>query len=179
MSRLAPIDPENFAPEQKQAYEEVLKRFPRLGGPYEAYIRVPDFLHLNKSTGDYLRNNSVPERHRVIVVLTTAHFWQAKFVWGVNVRNSLAKGFDQAIVDAIADESDRLVYRMTAQLLDQKSVSDDLYQTLFDAFGEIRLVDLVATVGFYSSVCLTTLFFGSQPPADAQYPLLKPGQAAE
>lgn len=187
MARLKELNKDDFNEEQAAAYEEIVKRFPRLGGPYLAYIRVPKFLQLNKATGDYLRNNSVDPRLRLIIVLSAAHFWKAEFVWGVNVRNGLKEGFDQATIDAIndsnpgsmSDPADRLVYELTTRLLTDKAINDALYAQLIEEFGEPRLVDMVATVGFYSSVCLTTLCFETMPPADAQFEIRSTGSKAD
>jgi len=58
-------------PEQRKVYEESVARGLPTGGPYTAYIRIPQFMALNREMSNYLRSNSLPGRLRQMIVLHT------------------------------------------------------------------------------------------------------------
>ncbi|HLQ24485.1 MAG TPA: hypothetical protein VK138_01250, partial [Acidiferrobacterales bacterium] len=92
MSRISALTPERMNPEQRKVYEESVARGLPTGGPYTAYIRIPQFMALNREMSNYLRSNSLPGRLRQMIVLRTIKNWGAKFPWVVQVRNSLKEG---------------------------------------------------------------------------------------
>ena len=64
MARIDPLKPEDMNDEQGQAYDEVVARGGRVGGPNGVYIRVPELFKLNQDLGNYLRDNHVNARLR-------------------------------------------------------------------------------------------------------------------
>src|SRR5712692_7803810 len=109
MSRISALTPERMNPEQRKVYEESVARGLPTGGPYTAYIRIPQFMALNREMSNYLRSNSLPGRLRQMIVLRTIKNWGAKFPWVVQVRNSLKEGLEQSIIDAIDKAISRLL----------------------------------------------------------------------
>jgi hypothetical protein len=57
MSRISALTPERMNPEQRKVYEESVARGLPTGGPYTAYIRIPQFMALNREMSNYLRSN--------------------------------------------------------------------------------------------------------------------------
>jgi len=173
MSRLAALKQETLSPEQAKVYAEIEAKGGRLGGPYNAYIRIPGFMRLNQEMGDYLRKNSLSGSLRQLIVLTTVKHWGAKYAWTVNARSAEKEGLSRAIVEAIEkgqepgfkETKERLAWTVARELLNNKVISDATYKEAVDVFGEASLADVVVTTGFYSMVSMTLNAFDIDPPS--------------
>ena len=177
MARLAVIPPERMSPEQHKVYEEsVALGTPdgTSGGPYTAYIRNPKYMRLHRSVAIYLRNNSLPGRLRQMLVLRTVKHWGAKYPWVVQVRASLKEGLEQSIIDAIdkgqtpalTSPQDMAAFEFCRELLETKQVSDATYKRAVELFGEAGVVDIVATIGSFTTTSLTANSFYIAPPKE-------------
>lgn len=177
MPRLAVIPPERMSPEQRKVYDEsVALGTPNgtSGGPYTAYIRNPEYMRLHRSVAIYLRNNSLPGRLRQMLVLRTIKHWGAKYPWAVQVRASLKEGLEQSIIDAIdlgrapalPSPQDMAAFLFCQELLETKQVSDATYKQTVELFGETGVVDIVATIGSFTTTSLTANAFDIAPPKE-------------
>ncbi len=177
MPRLAVIPPERMSPEQRKVYEEsVALGTPNgtSGGPYTAYIRNPEYMRLHRSVAIYLRNNSLPGRLRQMLVLRTIKHWGAKYPWVVQVRASLKEGLEQSIIDAIdkgrapalTSPQDMAAFEFCRELLETKQVSDATYKRAVELFGEAGVVDIVVTIGSFTTTALTANAFDIAPPKE-------------
>jgi 4-carboxymuconolactone decarboxylase len=173
MARLKPIKQQDMTPAQLGAYQAIEAQGGRLGGPYSALIRIPEFMLLHQEMGDNLRRSSIGERLRKIIVLTTVKHWGAKYAWAVNARSAEKEGLERRIIDAIgegrepapADPAERAVYKMAKELLESRQLSEASYGEALALLGEAGLAEAVATAGFYSMVSMTLIAFDVDPPA--------------
>lgn len=177
MSRISVITPEQMKPEQRKVYEEsVAAGTPTgvTGGPYSAYIRIPEYMRLHREVAGYLRRSSLPGRLRQMLVMQTIKHWGAKFPWAVQVRASQREGLEQATIDAIgkgqdpalSSPKDSAAYQFCKELLQNRAVSDATYKQALEQFGEAGLVDIVVTIGSFTTTCLTANAFDLDPPKD-------------
>jgi len=72
----------------------------------------------------------------------------------------------------LSDPGEQAAYDLASELVTTKRVSEDTYAKAEKIFGEEKLVDLVAGVGFFSMVCCTANAFDITPPDDAPARLL-------
>lgn len=173
MARLKPIKPEDRTAAQAKAYQEIEAKGGRLGGPYSALIRIPEFMVLHQEMGDNLRKSSIGERMRKIIVLTTVKHWGAKYAWAVNARSAEKEGMERAIIDAInegrepalAEPKEAMVRKVARELLESRNLGDATYKAAVTLLGEAGLAEAVATTGFYSLVSMTLVAFDVDPPA--------------
>jgi len=181
VARMNPLKREDMNDAQRAAYDEVAARGGRLGGPNGIYVRVPELFELNQEVGDYLRANGVSPRLRQLAVLVAVRHWEAEYPWGVQARASMAKevGIEREIVDAInarrtptfANADDRCVYEVASELVVHGTLSDASFETARAQIGFNRLLDVVATVGFYTAVALVANVFEVDVPKDVPVPL--------
>jgi 4-carboxymuconolactone decarboxylase len=172
MSRISALAPESMTPEQRKVYDESLARGLPTAGPYTAYIRIPQFMAINREMSNYLRNSSLPGRLRQMIVLRTIKQWGAKFPWVVQVRNSLKEGLEQSIIDAIdngqepplTSPRDLAAFQLCKELVETRQVSDKTYQHAVELFGENGVADIVVTTGFFTMVSFTANAFDIDPP---------------
>lgn len=175
MTRIKIIDRAEMNDEQGSLYDTIQKEGGPVGGPYWAYIRNPKLMRLAQDVSNCLRAGPLSDRERQIAILTVIRFWSANYPWAVQVRNSLASGVDQDIVDAInarkdpglTDPREQAAYNVAKELVADHGLSDATYAAAEKAFGVEDLVDLVAVIGQFSMVCCTANAFDITPPDSA------------
>jgi 4-carboxymuconolactone decarboxylase len=181
MARLKSLSREEMNADQAATFDAIVAAGGRLGGPYEAYIRIPPFMRLNQQMGNYLRSNSLLPRLRLIAVLLVVRHWGAGFAWAANAREALKEGLSQDVVDAINRKQipifhglgDEVVFDLVSELLASNSVSEGTYSRAVTELGETTLVDLIVTVGFFNMVCITLVSFNIEAPENSDQTLLE------
>ena len=181
MTRIKVLQRDDMNDEQRAACDAIEASAGRVrGGPYWAYIRNPKFMALHQGMSDYMRGCPLTGRERQIAVLAVVRHWDSHYPWAVQVRASLEAEVDQDIIEAInarklpnlSDPGVQAAYDVASELVANKRVSDDTYARAVKIFGEEKLVDVVAGVGFFSMVCCTANAFDITPPDDAPARLL-------
>ncbi len=159
---------------QGRAYDEVAARGGRLGGPNGIFIRVPELFELNQEMGDYLRANDLDARLRQLAAIIAVRRWNGAYAWGAQARDALKAGISREIVEAVNtretpvldDDDDRAVHDAARELADTGALSDAAFENAIAQLGFNRLLDVVATVGFYTAVSLTVNVFKVEPRPD-------------
>lgn len=170
-ARLGPLKREDMNDEQARAYDEVAARGGRLGGPNGIFIRVPELFALNQAVGNYLRAAHLGPRLRQLAMIVAVRRWNGAYAWGAQARDALKAGISREVVDAVNerrtpaldDADDRAIYAAAVELADTGSLTDAAFEAARAQLGHNRLLDLVATVGFYTGVCLTVNVFEVEP----------------
>lgn len=175
MTRIDILKREDMNEEQGAVYDEAEAIGAPLGGPYWAYIRVPELMRTARQVSDALRAPGLSGRERQIAVLCAIRHWDAEFPWAVQVRGSLKAGLDQDIIDAInagetpelTDPREKAVHDLATELLANHGMSDATYKAAEAALGLEHLVAIVGTVGYFSMVSCTANAFDVTPPEEA------------
>ena len=93
-----------------------------------------------------------PERSEV-VILRAAHRMGSPYEWDHHVSRARALGFDDTRIAALRgmpEGTDGLIARAVDALFDQRRLPPDLEADLAGVIGRPAVIDLIATVGFYS-----------------------------
>ncbi|MEI7532016.1 MAG: carboxymuconolactone decarboxylase family protein [Betaproteobacteria bacterium] len=162
--RIKPIPLDQMTPEQR-AVADTLIASPRkrLSGPFNALLRKPPLADRVRQLGDSIRfENSLPDVLREFAITITAKFWSAKYEWHIHSNLAIDLGIDRSVVEAIGaseevvltDPDQKLVYQFTHELLHTKEVSDETYDKVLKRFGEVTLIDLMATIGYFGFVSI-------------------------
>ena len=179
MTRIPIIDRAEMNAEQARVYDAAKQSTGIVGGPYHAYIRLPKLFEAAQNLRASLASGPLSRREQQIVNLTVARYWNARYPWFAQVRNSLAIGIEQALIDAInarktpqlPDARERTCFVVANEMLSNKGLSDATYQSAEQTMGLEGLVALVAAVGSFSMTCLTAGTFQIDPPAANPTPL--------
>ena len=179
MTRIAIIERANMNEEQARVYDEAKQSSGIVGGPYQAYIRLPKLFEACQRLRECLSSGPLSRREHQIVNLVVARHWNARYPWYAQVRRSLAVGIDQGVIDAInarripslSDARERTCYIVASDLLANRDLGDDAYAAAERTMGLESLVALVAATGSFSMTCLTAATFKIDPPADDPTPL--------
>ena len=89
--------------------------------------------------------------------------WTAEYEYFAHARLARKAGLEDAIIGAIAARKrpafaqahDEIVYDVCHELFETHRLSDGTYRRAVEAFGLPSVVELVATIGYYSLVSLT------------------------
>ncbi len=163
--RFKPLALEEMTPEQRRVAESILSG-PRksLSGPFSAFLYSPETGDRAQKLGEQVRfHNSLPEKLKELAILVVARHWTAQFEWYAHRRLALQARLNAAIIDAIAagrrpdgmDAEETAIYQFAAELIETKEVSDATFQAVADRFGAKGVVDLIATMGYYTLVSMT------------------------
>ncbi len=140
----------------------------KVPSPMIAWIRNPELARRGQKLGELLKFETELEPRLVeLAILVCARHWTAHQVWTSHSRHARDAGMDPGVVAAIAsrqepeftDAREQIVFDFAASLLQQHRVADSLYAKSIAAFGERGTVELVANIGYYCFVALTTNAF--------------------
>jgi 4-carboxymuconolactone decarboxylase len=153
----------------------------RLPPPMVPMLRSPELMARIGGMGDYiLFHNSLNPKIFEQTVLQVARHWTQQFEWRHHYPLALKAGVKQETVDAIGegrrpknlDDDEAAAYDFAAELLANKSVSDATYARFLCRYNEQSLIDLIGTLGFYTSISML-INVDRTPIEDGTAPLLK------
>jgi 4-carboxymuconolactone decarboxylase len=179
MTRIAIIDRDDMDADQARVYDAAKESGGPVGGPFYAYIRLPELFEKAQEFRAAVGAGPLTTRERLIVLMVVARHWDARYPWFAQSRNALAAGIDREVVDAINaravpaldDARERICYEVARELMEKNSLSDASYAGALDVMGEPALISLVAATGQFVMTCCTTNAFEVDPPADQPVPL--------
>jgi 4-carboxymuconolactone decarboxylase len=182
--RFKPLAWDEMTPAQKTMIEHLLSGDRRgVGGPFNILLRSPEMGDLAQQFGASMRfHAALPKPALETVIIVTARFWMAQFEWSAHKRAALQAGVSPAVVDAIANGQRpagmtpdvETAYNFIAELLKTRQVSDPVFLTAKNRFGEKGVVDMIGLSGWYSTVSMA-LNVDRYPVAQAELkPLASP-----
>lgn len=172
-----------MTPEQRRLMQAIVAgpRKQMRGGPFQAFLRSPELGDIVQQFGAHVRFKSVlPDPLKELAILVTARHWTAQYEWQAHRRMGVEAGLDPAVPDAIAEGREpaglsadaRAVYTFAAELLRTGEVSDATFAAIKDRWGERGVVELILTVGYYTTVSMILNVHRHPIAADAK-PLAK------
>jgi 4-carboxymuconolactone decarboxylase len=186
-NRFKPLTWDVMTPEQQAMTRAVLEgKRGSMQGPYNVLLRSPEVGQLAQQFGAQTRfNSSLPLALNELAILLVARDWTAQFVWWAHRRIAEDAGLSTTLIQAIATGQSvpddllpevKTVHRFCSELLRDKKVSDTTYASAVGQLGERGVVDLLATMGYYTLVCMSLNVDGYPLPegAQAELPTLTP-----
>lgn len=178
-NRFQPLTWDVMTPEQQAMTRAVLDgKRGSMQGPYNVLLRSPEVGQLAQQFGAQTRfNSSLPLALNELAILLVAREWTAQFVWWAHRRIAEEAGLSPALIQAIATGESvpdglqpevKAVHQFCSELLRDKKVSDTTYASAVSQFGERGVVDLMATMSYYTLVCMSLNVDGYPLPDGAQ-----------
>jgi 4-carboxymuconolactone decarboxylase len=134
-------------------------------GPYNVLLRSPVVGNLAQQFGAQTRfDSSLPLALNELAILMMARNWTAQFVWWAHRTIAEEAGLPLNLVQCIAQGCEapddlapevRAVFKFCRELIDRRQVSDESYADAVTHFGERGVVDLMATLSYYTLVCMS------------------------
>lgn len=181
--RMPPLPPHQLTQAQRDAVKE-LESGPRgaVVGPFIAALRSPEFMRRLQKLGEYLRfENTLGPRLTELAVLLVARRWTAQFEWVMHAPLAAENGIPPEAIDAIAagrrppglSQDEAVVVDFVSELLRSQRASDEVYERAVSFLGEDGVIDLIGTVGYYSTLAMIMSVARTPLPPD-KMPALKP-----
>jgi len=171
MPRLSPLTESDLTPEQRLVFDAI-QSGPRgnmgLVGPFGVYVRAPRVGYAAQALGAAVRySTSIAENVKEVAICTVGAFYHSKFEFAAHAALAAKAGVNGDVVEALrvgktpefSDDDESLAHRITTCMLRDHRVSDALYQEGVAALGEAGMMELVATIGYYSLVSMTLNMF--------------------
>lgn len=165
MGRLHLPAVEEFTPEQKKVYDDVVSGpRGRMVGPLRAIIHSPELAARWSQVGIFLRyNTSLPPKLNELAVIIAGRYWNSQLEFQVHAQAAAVAGLDPAIIEAIRlgrapermDDAEREIYEFSRLLLQTGNVTDTLHAAVTQRWGEQGCVELTAVIGYYTMVAFT------------------------
>lgn len=169
MTRLAPIELSQMDVAQRSAYDAaLLGRRQYVPAPLKAWLYSPEVALHAQRFGETIRFDlHLAPATTAIAALTTATWWRAGFVQGVQEAKLRTQGVADFVIEAIKAEqvpnlsnpAHAAAYATTRHLLTERAFGDAAYSLALAGLGEQGLVELVAAIGYYTLVSLTAVTF--------------------
>lgn len=174
---MPPLTDDALSEEQREARSRILSG-PRgsLVGPFVPLLRSPELMTRLQLVGEYIRFDSVLDDDLVeLVILCVARAWDQDFEFGYHHPLALQAGLPVEVVDAVARGSRpvggrpevAVVHDLVDELQRTRHVSDATYDAAVALLGEVRVVEAVATAGYYTTLAMTMNAAGTPPPDGA------------
>lgn len=193
-TRFPIIQPADMTAEQKKLFDTIVGG-PRAqnygtdpaghvlrGGPFNAWLRSPEFGLKLQAVGEQIRfHSSIPRKLNELAILITAREWTSQYEWFAHHALAMKAGLDPQIAEAVANgkrpanmkEDEAAVYDFLTQLHHTKKVDDATFNRVKALFGEQGVIDLIGVSGYYVAVSMT-LNVAQVPVPDGKPLPLKP-----
>jgi 4-carboxymuconolactone decarboxylase len=161
--RMPPLARDQMDEAQRAAADELIAG-PRkaVKGPFIPLLRSPLLMQRLQKVGEVLRfDSALPTRLNEFATLIVARAWSQQFEWIVHAQAAAKAGTSAASIAALRegrrptdmDDDEALVHDLVTELLTRHGWADASYARAVARFGERGVVDLVALVGYFATVC--------------------------
>jgi 4-carboxymuconolactone decarboxylase len=178
MSRVDDLSPEELSPQQQRVHAEIAG--PRAGavrGPFAVWLRTPRIADAANRLGNAIRvEGRLDRRLFELAILIVARFWNAQYEWFVHEKDGLAAGLTGDVIDAVrhrrvpsfARADEMLVYDIVNELHQTRTISQASYDRAVTALGLDLFIELITTVGFYTTAAMMINAFDAPVPGNVR-----------
>ncbi len=178
--RLPPLEVDRLDAAQQEALDRITSG-PRgkLLGPFAVLLRTPVLMDRLQGVGAYLRyEKALDPRLFELAVLMVARRWDQDFEWAHHQPLALQVGLPTDVAEAVGedrrpvtdDEDVRVVWEVVDQLHRTGLVDDATYDRALERLGEDGVVEVVVTVGYYTTLALMMNVAGTRPEPGPRLP---------
>jgi len=177
-NRFKPLSYAELTPDQRAYADRELAagRKPETG-PFNIYLRSPEFAELSQPLSNYLRFKApMPRKLKEIATMLTARYWGGQYVWYSHRQQALDAGLSPAFITAMSNgerpanmaSDEATMYDFVTQLLSTRQISDANFNAMKAVVGERGIVETLATIGHFTG--LTMMFLVDRYPVPAGAP---------
>jgi 4-carboxymuconolactone decarboxylase len=168
--RYAEIPLDRMTPEQREGYSYLVDGpRGRLPGPYKVWIHNPKLVHAADPLGRHFTPGaySLTEREREIAVLVLTSHLLSDYPTAAHEKRGAEVGLAGDAIEAIvagrptsfADAREQAVYEVALALTANRIVPLGLYDRAVATLGHVSATDVIALMGYYTSVSYTMNFY--------------------
>ncbi len=175
--RMPPLADDQLTDVQRAAVEAVTSG-PRgkLLACFEPLLRSPEMLTRVQAVGEYIRYQSILDDDLVeLVILCVARHWDQEFEWAIHQPIALEKGLPPEVVQGVGEGRRPAIGRvelaavwdLVSELQERREVSDAVYDVALGLLGEEKLVEVLGTTGYYTTLAMVMNGVRTPPPPGA------------
>jgi 4-carboxymuconolactone decarboxylase len=168
--RYAEIPESEMTDEQREGYRYLMDGpRGRLPGPYKIWIHNPKLVRAADPLGNHFTpgKSSLTEREREIAVVVITSALHSAYPNNAHEIRGKEVGLPAASVEAIIaglpasfeDAREQLVYEVAMALANGRIVPQGLHDRAVAGLGHVSITDVIALMGYYTSVSLTMNFY--------------------
>lgn len=166
--RYAEIPFDQMTPEQQEGFKVLMETRGKLPGPAKIYVHNGKLAKVLGPLGGHFRKGySLSMREREIAVCIINAKFHTAYATGAHERAAREAGLPADKVEAILsgittsfdDKREQVVYEMGICLSESRWVSKGLYERALEALGHVGITDVIALMGFYTTVAMTLAFY--------------------
>ena len=177
MTRLAPILERDALPEDhRSVYDYLVQTRGRVSPGMGVLLHSPDVTGRIVHVGTYVRfESALPPRIREVAAHAASSEMRNAFEQAAHTPGALQGGASEHSVHTIKergpleeiDAEDRLAVRAARELFREHDLKQETFDEALAAYGEQGVIDLFATIGYYSMLACLHKALDVQPPATA------------
>jgi 4-carboxymuconolactone decarboxylase len=161
--RIKEIPENELSPEQAKVLKDLVAGRGRLLTPYRIWIHSPRLAAALETIGTFLnKKSSLSEREVELVICIIANHWKGEYVWTAHARTCVKLGIQQSVLDAIRagrepvldNERERTVYDLARIAMEPGAGPDEVFARAERVLGRNGIAEVVALLGYYSSVAM-------------------------
>lgn len=163
--RLKETPADQMAGEEKEAFDLIAGARGMVPGPYKIWVRNLRLAQVMVPLGKHYQAESTLSKAEIeIAVLLTTGRWMASYPsyeheWISQVLGGLSAETASALVAGLHttfdDARQQVIYDITSALLAPRIIPVQLYERAVGALGHDGLTDLIAFIGYFTTVSLT------------------------
>ena len=167
--------PEQMAGDERKAYDLVKSARSMVPGPYKIWVRNLKLAEAMLPMGRHYQDQSSLSKAEIeIAVNLTAGKWMASYAsyeheWMAELVGGLPAEKVQALIAGLPtsfeDARQQVIYEVASALLAPRLIPMGMYKKAVDTLGDDGLTDLIAFIGYFTTVSLTLRAY--DVPADA------------
>ena len=183
MTRIQPVAPEAMNDEQKRLHDKIAgqRSIPQVRGPFAVALHAPDVgERIADMVNHLLSDTRVPHTLKELAIIVIARQYNAHYEWFIHAPRAIRVGVSEEVVEAIRTrkrpdfqvDDEALVYDMTFDMVENRTLGEALYARAVDAFGEPALVELISLISFYIMIAAFLCAFDVDAPDGGPAPLI-------
>ncbi len=175
MSRVPPLEPDRFTPEQRRVYAEIAgPRGGTVAGPFGVWMHQPRIADAANRFGNAVRaEGKLEKRLFELMVLTIARHWSAQYEWSAHEDAARKAGLADAVIEDIrhrraptfARADEKLIHEVVSELITTRALRQETYDGAVAAFGLDLMIELVTAAGFYTVAAMMINAFDCPVPS--------------
>ena len=180
--RMPPLPPEDLTPPQASAAAAFASdRGTPVFGPFVPLLRSPELmLHLQRVGAHCRYGSAIGLRLTEFTILLVARRLDQSVEWAIHAPIAAEAGVAEATIAAILEgrrptgmqEDEALVFDAIHELWDASGWSDPTYAAVLSRYGEMGVIDLVCTVGYYTTLAMVMNVARTDAPGGFRMPRL-------
>ncbi|MDH3259913.1 MAG: carboxymuconolactone decarboxylase family protein [Acidimicrobiia bacterium] len=158
-TRLAPLDESDWDPQ----LESILDGLSTVLNVHRVMAHHPELLAAWMPLRNHVvANGTLSPRHRELVILRLSHRAGVAYEWHHHFARASQAGISVAEAEAVrigpaagwADQKEALLLTVADELFDKQAVGDAVWAELTRAFTIPQILDLIVTVGVYTTLAM-------------------------